>query len=518
MWRLWLLILLSPVARADEFVVEEDVEYLEQRLDDGGGLGELAVRWRVRGAERDWQRLQLYQRVEWAPREGQVFFALTERDPGEGDWRDFSSYYYRLKGKAGEVVVGDLRPGFAAGMVFGRGGRGGMAAGVSADDSARLGYRSSGENQALRGGVWRLGKGRWQGVLLAGQARRDGRINEDGGVSSLPESGYHVTETELAGRDLLAIKAGGSRLRWRGRRWQWGVTALDLDFSRSLDLRRNGRTPWGFVGASQRLGAVDLRMDWGSGRMALELARDGAGHWGVVAALRVGVLGQRLQTLGRYYAPGFHSFFGGAPGASRMQNELGGTAILSARGWRLYLEVYHRPERSYFIPVAATYTRWGAEWQRRLGNGIAARGQWQGRQSPHWQDGRLRSKSQHKWRLDIDYAAWRWRGEVQRLVDDGRGEWGLLGSARFKLRWLGLHLSRYHTASYATRIYEYEVDLPGAVSIRPLYGAGWRGYALASVAWRGWRLSGRYRLQLDRQTRRYGGVQMDWSGGDIDKL
>ena len=518
MWRLLILCLVHPVAGAEDFVDEADVDYLERRLDDGVGLGEMSVRWRMRGAEGNWRRLQIYQRVDWKPRAGQVLFALAERDPGEVDWRDFSSFYYRIKGKGSEVVVGDIRPGFAAGLLFGRGRRGGIVASISADDGARLGYRSSGENEALRGAVWRYGRGRWQGVLLAGRARRDARMNGDARVSSLPTGGYHVTQTERAGRDLLQLGAHGGRLRWRGDRWQWGITALALDFSHPLDLRRAGRTPWGFVGSRQRLRGVDLGFDWERGRMALEWAGDQMGHWGAVAAVGLRVSGKRLRVLGRYYAPGFHSFFGGAPGASGMQNELGGTAILAGRSWRLYAETYRRPERSYFIPVAATYATWGAQWQRRLRGRILTRVQWQGRHRPRWQDGQLRAERYQKWRLNLDYAAWRWRGDVQRLLGDGRSEWGLLGSARYKARWFSIHLSRFRTASYATRLYEYEIDLPGSVSIRPLYGSGWRGYALVSIERWGWSVSARYRLQWDRQRRRYGGVQVDWIGGDIDNL
>jgi len=116
-------------------------------------------------------------------------------------------------------------------------------------------------------------------------------------------------------------------------------------------------------------------------------------------------------------------------------------------------------------------------------------------------------------RLSADRAGWRWRGEIQR----SRGEWGALGSARYRRRWLVLHVSRFRTDSYATRIYEYEADLPGTVSIRPLYGSGWRGYAQVSCRWQRWTLSGRYRLQWDRRIRRYGGVQFDWAHGEIDK-
>ena len=36
---------------------EEDAGYLEQRLDDLGGLDAAAVRWRVRGAEVAWEQI-----------------------------------------------------------------------------------------------------------------------------------------------------------------------------------------------------------------------------------------------------------------------------------------------------------------------------------------------------------------------------------------------------------------------------------------------------------------------------
>ena len=287
MWRLWMLVLVGPVW-AEGDLGEEDAGYLEQRLDDLGGLDAAAVRWRVRGAEAAWERWQLYQRVEVAPVSGQAFFGLTERDPGESGWSDFRTFYYAVQRRRSEWVVGDLRPGTGAGLVFGRNRRGSIAPRMPAGDSRRLGYRSSGENHALRGVAWRYEGRVWSGMLIGGWARRDGRLDEQGQVRSLPESGYHVTATEVAGRDLLGIRAGGGRLHWRGEHWQWGTTLLALDFSHYIDLRRNGRTPWGFVGDEQRMGAVDGRVDWDWGRAALESGWrwDGAlgDSWGTARA------------------------------------------------------------------------------------------------------------------------------------------------------------------------------------------------------------------------------------------
>ena len=358
MWGLWVLILVGPVW-ADEDLGEEDASYLEQRLDDLRALDAAAVRWRVRGAEMAWEQWQLYQRVEVAPVRGQAFFGLAERDRGEANWSDFRAFYYAVQRRQSEWVVGDLRPGTGAGLVFGRSRRGSIAPRMPAGDSRRLGYRSSGENHALRGAAWRYQGRTWSGMLLGGWTHRDGRLDEQGRVRSLPESGYHVTATEVAGRDLLGIRAGGGRLHWRGEHWQGGATLLALGFSHDLDLRRNGRTPWGFVGDEQRMGAVDVRVEWGRGRAALEVASDGGGHWGMVGAVRVRYGGLRLRTLGRYYAPGFHSFFGAAPGTSAMQNEQGVVAEVGGRGWRAYADVYRRPVRSYFIPVPAMYATWG---------------------------------------------------------------------------------------------------------------------------------------------------------------
>ena len=68
MWRLWLLLLAVAVCGQEKFVDGDDGEDLERRLDDGIGLGEMGVRWRMRGAQGDWWRLQVYQKLEWKPR------------------------------------------------------------------------------------------------------------------------------------------------------------------------------------------------------------------------------------------------------------------------------------------------------------------------------------------------------------------------------------------------------------------------------------------------------------------
>ena len=425
---------------------EEDAGYLQQRLDDLGGMA-AAVRWRVRGAEAAWERLQLYQRVEVAPVSGQAFFGLAERDPGESGWSDFRTFYYAVQGQQSEWVVGDLRPGTGAGLVFGRSRRGTIAPRMSAGDSRRLGYRSSGENHALRGVAWHY-KGRaWSGMLLGGWAHRDGRLDEQGQVKSLPESGYHVTATEVAGRDLLGIRAGGGRLHWRGEHWQGARPCW----------------PWAFPTASTcagmggRLGLCRRRAARGGGGYARGLGAGPSGvgggwRWGGALGDGGGVAGAVWRAAAADAGPllraGFHSFFGAAPGTSAMQNERGGVAEISGRGWRGYVDVYRRPARSYFIPVPAMYATWGGELKRRLGR-WAMRGQWQRRLRPHWADERLGQERSHKWRLDLGAGEVALARRIGALASRYPCRVGPVGQCAVKMRWLAPPYTR--AASARTR-------------------------------------------------------------------
>ena len=102
MWRL-LFFVAMPLWGEDVFVEEGDAGYLEQRLDDGGVLRDLSLRWRVRGAEKSWKRLHVYQRVGWKPRDGQAFFGLegfqrvllsVRRENGRGCHRGFAAGFW----------------------------------------------------------------------------------------------------------------------------------------------------------------------------------------------------------------------------------------------------------------------------------------------------------------------------------------------------------------------------------------------------------------------------------------
>ena len=510
-------VLLSAAAGSGEpapFLEGEEVGVLESSLADRPGAQRWALRWRLQGASLRPRRMRVYQRLEWQWGPGREVYLITEKDPGESRLADFAAFYLQWKSVSRplELVAGDLRPGFAQGMVFSRGrDRGGIPSLGLRGDSARIGHRSSAEDQTLRGVALRYRRKCFAGVVLGGQMRLDARVDENGRVTSLPESGLHVTEREREGRALLRGRLLGARLRYLTEWLQAGMVMQALSFGRVLDLRRPQRTPWAFHGRVQQLWALDAQISAGPGRGFVEIARDRRGHWGLLSGMRIGLGQLRTGALLRVYAPGFHSFYGGSPSAVDMRNERGYQLTLAGRRgfwrWRLYLDQFRRPQPGYFSPLPRVSEVWGLELGSRLRRGWRWRAVYQQRL---WPSSAARGR---RTRIELDQGT-RLRLRLEgRWLKDGTEERGSMASVRWKERWESwrcvFHFSRFRTASYGTRVYEFEYDLPGAVSIRPLYGSGWRFYTVVGVEWGGWQFGGRYRLQRASGTRHYGGLQLD---------
>jgi hypothetical protein len=493
------LLLLRVPARPqdlDPFAGEENAAARENELAEEAALGALSLRLRLQG--RPGQTRQ-YQRLEWQGQR-QEFYVLAERDPGERDWNDFSAGYYHWHGPTLALTAGDLRPGFGQGLVFGRSGGRGAPFPALRQDRPNPGYRASGENEALRGLALSGRAGAWELALLGGRATRDARTNKQGQVISLPTSGLHRTRTEKTGRHLLGLWVGGARLRRAGKLWQWGATLQALGFDQQLDLSKKGDRAFG--GRAVQLAGADFGLQWQGLKAAGEAAADAQGRRGMlgVAALRLGRL--NLGATWRRYDPDFPAFFAGALGRDeRDETGLLLSAALRWQGWQGGLW------REGWGPIQTQDPRqvWGANLVPPLPRSLHL--ELAGQQTPGPdRRGRLHlSWSPHR-RLELAG-----RIEARHLRDkDQNPQQGHLLSWRARGQWQGLewtcHLSRFHASAYASRLYEYEYDLPGALSIRPLYGKGWRWYLLAARTWGPLRLAGRYRHQ---QGQRHAGMQLD---------
>ena len=482
---------------------------------DAQPVVEGTLRLRLRSDEASLGGARLYQRAT-----GRIgaweLAAVGERDPGERRWFDHVVGYAHRRPDSGglEVALGSLRPAFGQGLLFGRGRSMGVPEPRPRRDGEAVGYRSTAENRDLCGLFlrWRRRPGRFS--LVAGGFRRDARLDSAGVAVSLPEDGIH-TGTRRAQRDRLAGMVLGARATAGGERARMGVTVQHLAFSRPLDLRRPGRVPEAFAGRSQAAAAIDGLAGLGRARLFFSAAIAGGRPGWVAGIIGVRAAGVRFDLLARDSAAGFYSPFGASVlGGGSGQRGL--TARVRGRGWRLWLdETRHRAAR-WTEPVPGASSGLGLSWRRRPVRHLEVTADVQRRRRSDWSGGSQsfpvteRARVRGRWSPgDLRLEA---RLEGVRTGDQEGVALALGSRRRTPRREWSLQATRYRTGGYATRIYEYEKDLPGAVSIRPLYGDGWRVCALAGVRLDGplgpLRIWLRGRLQV-RPLKRQAGLQIE---------
>ncbi len=502
---------------------EEAAAELEEALADALVAAAWSTRVRVRGASADPHELALCGRVLGQIGSRAEVWLLSERDAGEPGWSDFRAGYLHLRAGSGpaDIVIGDLLPGWGAGLVCARSASmGALPLELPRADSRLLGFRSTSENRAIRGLAVRDSLGGWTLTALAGRAVRDGRLGDAGEVVSLPASGTHVTRAEVAGRDLFGMTVAGVRASRRARAWSWGASAIGERFDQPLDLRRPERKPWAFHGRQHGLAAVEGGVDRGSLRAQAEMALAADGHQGAVGLVQWQRRRSRWRLLARRFEPGFYSFFGGAASRNQMENERGIMLAGNGRGWQLYADRYRRPARTYYYPRPATLTTLGGRARWRPERRTAATLWLRRDRGPYWQQGGPVAQDRRVARLDIERGTPR-RGALVRLRLDatrlrrrpGTDEWGCALSLLWRQRWRGGHLSlhgtRFATDSYHSAVYQYEDDLPGLATVRPLHGTGWRWYGMLSVDRGQWRVAARYRCERRGPLRHCFGLQVE---------
>ncbi|NKB67970.1 MAG: hypothetical protein GKR89_12995 [Candidatus Latescibacteria bacterium] len=503
----------------DNFPPGEDAAHLEAIQADRPSPHQWHARWRLQRPVAGTDAMRFYQRLEWTAPVRLRLFLLTEKDPHEPAWNDFTALHaiYNRPDSGLQIALGDLRPGFAQGLVMARAPRrGGIPTLTLRRDSPQLGHRSSSEFPTLRGLGLRRQTPKGTLVLWLGRNRLDARLDTMGRAISLPTSGLHASPGQRASRHRLRAWVGGGRWHRQSPGLNLGATLVATHFDRLVDLRRPGKNPWALHGRGQWQWGLDLRTPW----LAGELSGDQRNNLALLIAARTDLGPNRLESLLRYYAPGFHSLYGGSSSATGMRNELGYLIALagggSGRSWRLFTDLYRRLQPTSTEPLPGLNQTTGAQldqsWKRRWRLQLA----YQDRHRARWLNRRAISQRDQRLRLDLQRQTqplrlqWRLEGRaVQTTVE--APEYGLLlsgqGTYQHATTQLTLHLSRYRTASYQSRIYEFERSLPGSLSLRPLYGRGWRFNVAAQHRLGSWTASLHYRYQQGP----YCSLQIDWN-------
>ena len=417
---------------------------------------------------------------------------------------DYYSFYLQLRnmGRIETLVAGNYRVSMGMGLVMNNSFSLGKVAmlqnlGRSAYTLRAHSSRSAG---SLRGLAATVDVGRHLKLTaFASYSPADATLNKDGTVATILDTDYHRTETEMAKKhNLNALKTGGS-LRYNAHGLRLGVNALYTHFDRALKpntqtlYRRHYPQGSDFMNAS-------LDYGYASPRWALngETAIDKQGHIATIntASLRVSDV-VSLMALQRFYSYAYH-----APDAQsysdggKVQNESGAyLGITWQPSQALRLSAY--TDYAYFAwaryQVSQSSYSWDnlvqASWQKR---GWTLNGRYRLRLRQKDEEGgtkkekTLADRWEHRGRVSADYTAA--TGLGGRLQIDGgwsKGEWGTMvsGTLAYTRRWLRLNggLGYFHTDSYNSRVYVYELGPLYTYSSQQFYGEGIRYWLMARV-------------------------------------
>src|SRR5690606_38572541 len=430
---------------------------------------------------------------------------------------NFLSYHFTLyqKGRWKTLAMGDYQAQFGQGLVFGSGYSPGKGAEtittVRRSSTGFKPFTSAMEFGFFRGLAATYAIGNFQISALYSHAPRNGNIQStldsleqtEGFISSLLQSGYHRTATEIANKSKVRERNMGGNISFanKGSTLQFGLNTLYTQYSQPFI--RNDRIYNGFEfrGQSNFIHSAYFSYNVHNYFFFGEAARSTSGGMGSVAGLMSSLTKEfDLSVLWRRFDRDFHSFYGNAfSEGSRPINETG-----------FYLGLQYRPSRKLYWNgyIDRFYFPWlrfrayapsdGYEWLNRLTYSptrniklfLQIREEVKDRNIHTDSAGsgyQLDAGKRRNYAVSLDLVLdkrWSTRSRLQfssyqlnqaqtkgfAIVQDINGDWGKF---RFSTR-----IALFDTEDYENRQYIYEKNVLWAFSIPNYHGQGMRYYLL----------------------------------------
>ena len=473
-----------------ELIATGRVPFYERKGDKGGYLGPKYRHWlRYQFTYGD----QVKAGIVGAQDAGEPFFANQNKTG-----YDYYSFYLQLRnmGRMETLVLGNYRVSMGMGLVMNNSFSLGKIAMLQnlGRSTYTLRAHSSRSAGSLLGAAATFDIGRHLKLTaFASYSPADATLNKDGTVSTILDTDYHRTETEMAKKhNLHPLKTGGS-LRYNAHGFRLGMNALYTHLDRTLKPSTSALYRQHYPQGSDFL---NLSLDYGyaSPKVALsgETATDRKGHLATInsMSLRLGDVAS-MMVLQRFYSYAYTSLDAQSySDGGRVQNESGIYLGLNWQPFRV-LRVSAYSDYAYFAwakyQVSQSSYSWDnllqTTWQKRRWT-LTGRYRLRLRQKDDKSKKTLINRWEHRGRLSADYTSdIGLGGRVQ--IDGGwsEGEWGgmVSGSLAYTHRWLKLNggTGYFHTDSYNSRVYLYELGPLYTYSSQQFYGEGIRYWLMA---------------------------------------
>ncbi|MBD8487632.1 helix-hairpin-helix domain-containing protein [Echinicola sp. CAU 1574] len=291
---------------------------------------------------------------------------------------NFFSYHLALynQGNFQIITLGDYQAQYGQGLVFGAGfsiGKGAETITTTRRSSTGIRpYTSSMEFGFFRGIASTYQKGKIEASIMISDVSRDANISLDEPIiSSLPESGYHRTATEIERKANTAEKNFGLNVNYSSsdRNFQLGINSLVTKFQFPYIREDQAYNQFEFRGQNNHTHSVYWSYNFQNHFLFGEGAVSKSGGKAVVAGLMSSLSPHWDLVLHiRNYDRNFHSFYGNAFGeSSRPINEKGiylGTSFHPNKQWKwsAYFDQFEFPWLRYRSYAPSS----GHEWLQRL--------------------------------------------------------------------------------------------------------------------------------------------------------
>lgn len=438
---------------------------------------------------------------------------ISEKDPGEKDFFDYTAFHVQLqnKGKFKNIVAGDYLMQSGQGLVFSAGyvaGKGGEP--VYTTRRSNLGirpYNSLIENGGFRGLATTYTAGKFEITGMASYRRKDASVAEptetsDEYFSSLLSAGLHRTEREIQNKNALLEQSIGGNILYKLDHIQLGFSALNTQYDKNFVKRDLPYNAHEFSGNTNTIMGPNISVNWNNFNFFGEAARSSSGGYGYIFGF-VGSLGKQVEWAfnHRNYQPNFHTFYGNAfSESSRTINEKGvytGVKYIVKKGLEIvgYYDTFTFPWLRYRVDAPSNghdyQVRINYKPNKKFSSFVAYRSETKQR-NPSGSTATIRNLMDTDRRaviLNSDYSPTMFLKLQTRLQYNGfqtsfqSNGWAIIQDVETRIKRIQLktRVAYFNTDSYDSRIYAYENDVLYAVSFPAYYGKGFRYYLLTKV-------------------------------------
>ncbi|MES2397255.1 MAG: helix-hairpin-helix domain-containing protein [Bacteroidota bacterium] len=432
----------------------------------------------------------------------------------QGNGFDFYSAHLFLKNirfvKA--LAIGDYQSTFGQGLTCWSGLAFGKSADIMSGKKSAAGirpYTSVDENRFLRGTAATVGFKKFEATAFYSRKKIDANVSdtlesgEIAAISSLQETGYHSSPSELADKHTITQTIYGGNFAYKGRRLSIGVTAVNYSLDKKFNRALSYYNQFEFSSTQNFNIGIDYNYIFRNFNFFGEQARSQNGGMAFLNGMIIS-LDPRLSftLLHRNYQRNYQNLLSNGFAESTIATNEKGT----------YIGIAAKPNNA--ITITAYYDRFEFPWLRyqanapSYGNDYVAQLNYTPSKKVDMYF-RIRDRDKQKntsetdaiidylvplnqtnYRFNISYSIMpsvKLKNRVELIdykLDNNKTQKGYLAYQDVTYNKIGtplsvtLRYSLFQTDSYDSRIYAYESDMPGAYSILSNYYRGSRFYIM----------------------------------------